>query len=69
MKESNYISLNRFKSGPTNQTMSSLKKEIVIYHLCIPRTLPKAGDVLDMKCVFVGGQLGRKERGGERSGR
>lgn len=44
--------------------MSSLKKEIVIYHLYIPRTLPKAGDVLDMKCMFVGGQLGR--RGEER---
>lgn len=36
----------------------------MVYHLGIPRTLPNAGDMLDVKCMFVGGDPGR--RGEER---
>jgi len=44
--------------------MSSLKKKMMIYHLSIPRTLPNAGDMSDVKCTFVGREPGR--RGEER---
>lgn len=46
--------------------MSSLKKNIMIYHPCTPRTLPNAGDMVDVKCMCVGGEPGR--RGEEREG-